>query len=132
LSHRSARLHSTQPGGIGSLESILSLLKSIKIQAHCCPSGYIGWRNRFLGSINVYKFVLCAVKGRVMVSLCAALLPLSCSTSQVTLIYFSRRSQSFTFYIYKKRVSHVSKGEMSRGMLLRVVYYHRKRPSCMK
>jgi hypothetical protein len=33
LSYRPARLHTTQPGGIVSMESILGLLKSLKIRA---------------------------------------------------------------------------------------------------
>jgi hypothetical protein len=45
----------TQPGGIGSLESFLVLLKSLKKSD---SAGYIGWWNRFLGSLNVYKFGL--------------------------------------------------------------------------
>jgi hypothetical protein len=36
LSYRPARLH-TQPGGIGSLESILGFLKSLKIRAQAAP-----------------------------------------------------------------------------------------------
>jgi hypothetical protein len=48
--------HATQPGGIGTFESILGLLKSLKFGLRLqMLTESIPW-NRFLGSLNVKKF----------------------------------------------------------------------------
>ena len=72
LTYQPAR--DTSAGGIDSLESIPGLLKRLQILSQATlavgidswapetftnsGSGYIGCRNRFLGSLNVYKFGL--------------------------------------------------------------------------
>ncbi len=53
LSYRPARLHTAQPGGIGSLESILGFLKSIKIRALSRHPFYLHTRIRFFKLLRI-------------------------------------------------------------------------------
>ncbi len=48
----------TQPGGIGSTESILGLLKSLKIRAQATQPGGVGSLESILGLLKSLKFGL--------------------------------------------------------------------------